>query len=80
MGVHIEIETIDELGHEITWAKGGPGLRSGGTPPDQSGGHPEPGGECFAPFSCSTKNFLYDSLFFMVRPYAVAASRMPNQR
>ncbi len=31
--IDIENESNNELGHEITWDKGGPGMPSGGTPP-----------------------------------------------
>ena len=49
MGIHVENESFDELDHEISLLKGGPGYQSGGTPPGQSGGHLQRGGEYFAP-------------------------------
>ena len=65
MGVAVEIESFDELGHEITKGKGCPGIQSGGTPSGQSGGHRSPGGECFAPLLFESKpirSLLYESL------------------
>ena len=50
MGIDIENDSFDKLHQEISLVKGGPGPQSGGYPPGQSGGHPEPGGECFAPY------------------------------
>ena len=38
-----------ELGAEISWIKGSPGVQARGTPSGQSGGHLSSGGECFAP-------------------------------
>ena len=54
MGTHIKNDAFDELGQEISLLKGGPGTQSGGSPPGQSGGHREPGGECFAPLMMIT--------------------------
>ena len=51
MVIHVENESFDELGQEISLVKGGPGKRSGGTPSGQSGGCRGPRGECFAPSS-----------------------------
>ena len=66
MGNKVEIISSDELGHEKTWIKGGPGIQSGGTPSDLSGGHLSPGGECFALFGkdsiseiCISEEFSY---------------------
>ena len=47
--VDLRDHSFDELGPEISWVKGGPGLQSGGWGPGQSGVPWSPGGECFAP-------------------------------
>ena len=49
MGTHVENESNDEVEPKLSYVKGGPGHSTGGTPSRQSGGHPAPGGECFAP-------------------------------
>ena len=46
--INVENESFNEFDQEIS-VKGSPGYQSGGTPPGQSGGHRQPGGECFAP-------------------------------
>ena len=38
IGVELENVSFDELGPETSWIKGGPGIQTGGTPPDPSGG------------------------------------------
>ena len=47
--------SFDELGPEISWVKGGPGLQSGGWGPGQSGAPCRPGGEYFEPLAPSEK-------------------------
>ena len=49
MIIDVEFVSFDELEPEISWIKGGPGNKTGGTPSDQSGGPLSLGGECFAP-------------------------------
>ena len=55
--VDVEFDSFDKLETEISWIKGGPGLQTGGTHSDQSGGPLSPGGECFAP--CLPATHLY---------------------
>ena len=76
MGRDVENDSLDELGHEISLVKGGPGYQSGGTPSDQSGGHLLPGGECFAPYlsdlityhdSFISRTFIKWELFIFIK-------------
>ena len=48
MRIHVENSSFDHHEPEISLIKGGPGPSTGGTPLDQSGDPPPPGGECFA--------------------------------
>ena len=62
--INVENCSFDELGQEISLIKRIQIMRNGGTPPGQSGGHRQPGGECFAPWymcwSLRKSAFLHD--------------------
>ena len=85
MGIHVENDSFDELDQEISLVKGGPGTQSGGTPPGQSGGHRQPGGECFAPFVWNGWHVPTSCASIPLRPYGglicevlVSSSKLPT--
>ena len=62
MGNHVENESFDEFGHEISLVKGVQIMRSGGTPPGQSGGHLQPEESASHHFAC-TETYLFPIIF-----------------